>query len=99
MPDWSSDHANDIQKRWTETDETLVLPGACPNCLHNGAFKHVVVEATSWLPRGVTADASTEEQRYPPEWLVDCQCKHESHGEAHGCGCSGYVDTDSQPST
>jgi hypothetical protein len=73
----------------------MVLRGACPNCLHNNAFEHIVLSAVSSIPRGSSFDTGSRELDfvYPQDWLVECRCGDPSHGGAGGCQRRGYIDT------
>lgn len=87
MKPWSEQERTTLAGRWRRTqDGKLRLVGSCPGkdpeCGHNGAFDHVVVEKEN--VEGILV----EDQTWPPSYGVSCRCRQ--HNE-EGCGKTGDI--------
>lgn len=104
MGEWTQEERAALRARWVGRDTPrLALPGACPHCLHDDAFKGIVVYREMFGPAGaagglgnaspmIVVDERTE-GTWPDSWPVDCKCGDKSHGDgAEGCGRLGSVD-------
>jgi hypothetical protein len=92
VTEWTDEEINVLRRRWLRESGRMVMPGACPHCLHNGAFRHVVVHPRGAVPRG-RGDDPPRAPEYPQWALVECFCGDESHGDVKGCRRVGRVST------